>query len=172
MPAESDRARTDSAPRFDGHRISEFIYGIVTGLVAVAGIDAGAGISWWGAASIILVGAVAIWLAHAYSTLFARRIAQGHRLNSHVVGTALWGSWPIVVAGSILAVPLIPAAFGFLSIKTALWTSSLVGLALLALVGIFAGVVTKETWPHRVLLAAMSLGLGFMVVVVELAVHH
>ena len=172
MAAESDTERTATAPRFDGHRISEFIYGTVTGLVAVAGIDGGQGMPWWSAASIIIVGAVAIWFAHAYSTLFARRIAEGHRLNARVAGRALWGSWPIVVAGAILALPLIPAALGFWSLKTALWASSLVGLLVLALVGFLAGVVTQETWPHRILLALLSLGVGFVVVAVELAIHH
>ena len=43
-------------PKFDGHRLSEFIYGTVTGMVAVTGIDAGHGASWLGAVAIVLVG--------------------------------------------------------------------------------------------------------------------
>jgi hypothetical protein len=159
-------------PRVDGHRASEFIYGTVTGMVAVAGIDVGRGASWLGAAAIIIVGAAAIWIAHAYSTLLGRRIADGRRLEARDLGEALAGSWPIVVAGMVLAVPLIATALGAWSLDTALWASSFVGVAILALVGILAGVVTRETWLRRVLLAVGSAGLGLIVVAVEVAVHH
>lgn len=171
----TDATKREEPPEksgLDGHRLSEFIYGTVTGLVAVAGIDASSGASWLGAASIILVGAAAIWVAHAYSTLFGHRIAEGRRAKVRDLGKALTDSWPIVTAGALLAVPLLPAAIGLWSVDVALLVSSLLGVLVLALVGVAAGVVTHETWPRRLLLAALSAGLGLAVVFVELAVHH
>jgi len=172
MAVEPTRSGAVAAPRVDGRRASEFIYGTVTGMVAVVGIDAGHGASWLGAVAIIVVGAAAIWIAHAYSTLLGRRIADGRRLEARDLGEALAGSWPIVVVGMVLAVPLIATALGVWSLDTALWASSFVGVLILALVGVLAGVVTRETWPRRVFLAVASAGLGFIVVAVEVAVHH
>jgi hypothetical protein len=141
-------------------------------MVAVAGINGSHEASWLGAASLIVTGAVAIWVAHAYSLLISKRVVAGHRLDAHDLGETLAGSWPIVSAGVLLAIPLLPVAVGLWSLDVALWASSLTGVLILALVGIRAGVVTKETWPRRVLLAALSAGLGLAVVAVEFAVHH
>ena len=165
----------DDAPmasRIDGHRLSEFIYGTVTGMVAIAGISGGHEESWLEAASVIVTGAAAIWVAHAYSILISKRVVAGHRLGAHELGETLVGSWPIVSAGVLLAIPLLPVAAGLWSLDFALWAATLIGVLILALVGVLAGVVTHETWPRRVMLAAFSAGLGLAVVAVEFAVHH
>ena len=106
----------DGAPwsRIDGHKLSEFIYGTIIGMVAVAGIDGGDGTSWLEAAAAIVAGAAAIWVAHAYAVLLSRRVVAGHRLAARDLGEALAGSWPIVTAGVILALPLLPVALGVL----------------------------------------------------------
>lgn len=85
---------------------------------------------------------------------------------------ALTGSWPIVTAGMILSLPLLPVAMGPWSLDTALWGSTCVELVILALVGILAGNMTQETWPRRIWLAVSYAGLGLAIVAVALAVHH
>lgn len=172
MSEDSRGGGAPGAPRIDGHRLSEFVYGTVTGMVAVAGISGGDEASWSEAALVIVAGAAAIWVAHAYAVLMGKRVAVGHRLDARDLGEALRGSWPIVSAGVILAVPLLPVAAGLWSLDFALGASSLTGVLILALVGILAGVITHETWPRRILLAVLSAGLGLAVVAVELAVHH
>ncbi len=156
----------------DGHRLSEFIYGLVTGMVAVVGIDAGQTASWWNAALVVLAGAVAIWIAHGYSTLMSRRITTGKRAEGRDLAKALGDSWPVVSAGFVLALPILGAGLGLYQLETALIASSLVGVIFLALIGVAAGVVTRESWPRRILLVLLSSGLGIGVVLVELAVHH
>jgi hypothetical protein len=172
MAMKRDSAGSVSVPRFDGHRLSEFIYGTVTGMVAVVGIDASHDVFWLGAALIIVVGAAAIWVAHAYSILLGRRIAEGRRLHAGDLFAALRGSWPIVSAGAILSVPLLFTPLVLWSVNSALWVSSGLGVLILALVGVLAGVVTRETWGRRLILAALSTGLGLGIVAVEFAVHH
>lgn len=172
MAAEPLHDDTVSSSRIDGHKLSEFIYGTIIGMVAVAGIDGGDGTSWLEAAAAIVAGAAAIWVAHAYAMLLSRRVVAGHRLAARDLGEALAGSWPIVTAGVILALPLLPAALGFWSLDYGLRAANVTGLVMLALMGVLAGVVTKETWPRRVLMAALSAGLGFAIVAVEFAVHH
>jgi hypothetical protein len=154
----------------DGEGLAEFIYGTVTGMVAVGGIQAGHDVSWIGAASIILLGAVAIWVAHAYSELLAHRITAGRRLNVHDLLSILGASWPIILAGAILAIPLPGVALGLCSVDAALVASNGLGVAVLALVGLVAQ--RSDSWPRRVLLSVLSAGLGLAVVAVELLVHH
>lgn len=158
--------------KIDGHRLSEFVYGLVTGMVAAAGVKVGADTSWLSAALVIVAGSVAIWAAHGYSIMISKRVTAGRRLTGGEIAEVFSGSWPIVVAGSLLAVPLVPVAFGFYGITVAMDLVSIVGIVLLAGVGLLAGVVTKETWSRRLLLAAVSAGLGVAVVAVELALAH
>lgn len=161
-----------AASRLDGHRLSEFIYGAVIGLVAVLGVDDRDSTPWWNAALTIMAGAVAIWVAHAYSMLISKRLLAGRPLNVHELGETLAGSFPIVFAGLLLAIPLLPVAVGLWTLAFALRISSVTGILILAIVGIMTGAITNERWPRRLLLAAFSAGLGLAVVALELLLHH
>jgi hypothetical protein len=161
----------NSSSRIDGHRLTEFIYGTVVALVAISGIDA-AHADWVSGLAVVVGGGVAIWLAHAYSGLMSQRITSGHRVAGPDIGAALAGSWPIVSAALLTALPLIGVAFGMYSMQTALRLASGVGVLILALVGVAAGIITQETWARRALLVVLSSGLGLLVVAIELAVHH
>lgn len=156
----------------NGHRLSEFIYGTVTGMVAVVGIDSGADASGWEALLIVVAGAAAIWVAHAYATLMSHRITSGRRAEGRDLVEALRSSWPVVSAGLLLAAPLLGVVFGVYALQTGLGLSSIMGVLILALIGIAAGIVTHETWPRRIVLVLLSCGLGLAIVVIELAVHH
>jgi len=172
MVVGTNRNGAVSASRIDGHRLSEFIYGTVTGMVAVAGIDANPQLSWLSAASIIVVGAAAIWGAHAYSILLGRLVAEGRRLKARELLTVLEGSWPIVTAGAVLAAPLLLTAVGLVSLDAALRACSALGVLVLGVVGYLAGVATRETWPRRLVLGGLSAALGLGVVAVEFVVHR
>lgn len=156
----------------DGHRLTEFIYGTVTALVAVAGIDAEHVSRWDSAVLVVVIGGVAIWLAHAYSTLMSNRITSGHRIEGRDIGHALQSSWPIVTAAALVSLPLFVAALSLYDMRTALYLANVVGVLILAFVGFAAGAITKESWPRRIALALLSSGLGLLIVAVELVNHH
>jgi hypothetical protein len=156
----------------DGHRLTEFIYGTVTALVAVAGIDATHVSSWYSAALVVTAGGAAFWLAHAYSSLMSNRITSGHRIEGRNVAEALSGTWPIVTAAILVALPFLGSAVSLYGMGAALWAAKAVGVLILALVGFAAGAITRENWARRVLLVLISSGLGLLVVAVELAIHH
>lgn len=156
----------------DGHRLAEFVYGIVTGMVAVAGIGTHPAQGWIGTAAIVVIGAVAIWLAHGYALMLSRRVTSGKRLTPKDVAETFAGSWPIVTAGILLAVPIAATGLGLWGLETGLKWSGYVGVILLLLVGLAAGWLTKETWPRRILIAVVYGALGVAVVAVEYIVHH
>ena len=172
MHTDTENPNMNSSKHIDGHKLSEFVYGTVAGMVATSGMNGSHNVSWAQAASIIIVGSAAIWLAHAYSILLGHRIASKKRVTGGDLGNVLSGSWPIVVAGIVLSIPLIGVPMDIWSLSTALRVSGFMGLAILALVGILAGVVSRETWPRRLLLATLSTALGIMIIVVELIAHH
>ena len=163
---------SSSLERINGHRLSEFIYGTVMGMVAIAGISSESHLTWLQAAALIVVGAGAIWIAHAYSELISQRIAGGRRLDGRDLYEVLRGSWPIVVAGFVLAIPLLPVPVGLWSLSTGLWLASALGVVILGILGLVAGKVTNEAWPRRIVWAALTAGFGLVIVAAELAVHH
>lgn len=158
--------------RLNAHKLSEFIYGTVTAMVAVAGVSEGHDTLWSDAMLIVVAGAFAIWLAHAYATLMGRRAASGKRNEWADLRKALTDSWPIVSAGVMVSLPLVLAGIGVLDLDAALWACSLVGLVILALVGILAGKMSQETWGYRLLMALLSAGLGVLIVAIEYYVRH
>lgn len=172
MSSEHQQVDASEKRSIDGHRLSEFIYGTVTALVAIAGISTETEASWSNAVAIIVIGAAAVWASHAYSHAISQRIAGGHRLHGHEIWEILRGSWPIVIAGILVAAPFLLVAIGIITMPTALDVASLLGLAILAIVGYLSGVVTGEAVPRRFMLAALSLGLGLIVVMLEFAIHH
>jgi hypothetical protein len=155
----------------DAHRLSEFIYGTVTGLVAVAGVDAGSVVEWWKAALVVVSGAVAIWLAHAYASLISRQIAGGGQPSARALVQALEISWPVVTAGLLIAAPLLGVPLGLFGLDRALLISSGLGVVSLALMGVAAGAAARASRIQRIALTVLSSALGLVVVAVGLAVH-
>jgi hypothetical protein len=165
-------AQSPKRKRLDGHRLSEFIYGTVTGMVAIVGIDSGGDVGWLEAALIVVTGATAIWIAHSYASLLSRRITAGRSGGLRDMAEALSGSWPIVTAGLFLAAPLFGVGLGIYGVGSALLASSALGVLILAMLGFVAGGVAQEGWRRRLLHVVFSCGLGVAVILVELAVHH
>jgi hypothetical protein len=155
----------------DAHRLSEYIYGTVTGLVAVAGIDASSVMEWWKAALVVVSGAVGIWLAHAYALLISRQITGGGQPSARALVQALESSWPVVTAGLLLAAPLLGVPLGLYGLDRALLISSGLGVVTLALMGVAAGAATRASRIQRIALTVLSSGLGLLVVAVGLALH-
>lgn len=154
----------------DGHRLAEFIYGTVAALIAMGGIDPNHS-GWALSCAVIILGGVAIWIAHAYALLMSQRVVSKMRFSGPAIRRALTDSWPIVSAALIVATPLFGVAFSFYSTRTALLLSSCVGILVLATVGFLAGIASRETWLHRLVLVLLSSGLGLMVVLLKTIVH-
>jgi len=170
---ENDHAAPMEVRReIDGHRLAEFVYGTVTGLVAITGIGSHPAGGPLEVAGIVVAGAVAIWLAHGYSILLSKRITTARRLTSTEIRDAFAGSWPIVTAGAVLASPILLSALGLWSLEAGVRASGWAGVAVLALVGMAAGAITHETWGRRTLLAFLTAGIGVLVVAFEFIVHH
>jgi hypothetical protein len=156
----------------DGTRLSGFIYGTVTGLVALGGEGAReAEVTWWGPAGSVVLGAAAVWVANGYAELLSHRVVSGRPLEFRELRAALSSSWPIVMAGLLLSAPLLAAGLGVVSVGTATDISKALGVTVLALIGFYAEQTGEHHWGRRVAHAGLSAGLGLAVVGAELLVH-
>jgi len=170
--SEIESVNTQASTDIDGHRLAEFVYGTVTGMVALAAIGPHPEKGWLETVFAVILGAGAIWLAHAYSLMLSKRVTVGRRLMWSEVVHTMRGSWPIVIAGVVLTVPLMLSGLGLWSVTTGVTLSGYLGVALLASCGMLAGVITNESWPYRLLLAGVYGGLGVAVVAVEYLASH
>ena len=170
---EADAVRDATRPLIDGKRLAEFIYGTVTGLVALGSTGAReADVIWWEAASRVVLGAGAVWVAHAYSELLSHRVVSGRPLALHELRATLSGSWPIVMAGLLVAAPFVPAGLGVVSVGAATNVARALGVTVLGLIGFYAEQTGEHRWGRRLVHAALAAGLGLAVVGAELLVYH
>jgi hypothetical protein len=154
-------------------RIGGYVYGTIGVLVALGSLGAEPeNLRAPVAALVVFVGAVAIWLAHAFSQLLAGRIRHGHRLGAGRPVRELRSSWPIVSAALPSTVFICIGWAGLWSVSTSLRGSTILAVFALGL----AGVVTARFSGDRGAAAAVDVAaaacLGIVIALLELAVHH
>jgi hypothetical protein len=160
-------------PLIDSARLSGFIYGTTTGLVALGAAGSReAGGTWWEVATGVLLGVAAVWVAHGYSELLSHNAVTGRRLELHELRAVLSSSWAILLAGVLLSAPLLPVGLGIVSVATATNVSRALGVIALGVIGYHAERTGKHHWGRRLLLAGLSAGLGLAVVGAELLLDH
>lgn len=169
--AETDAA---SGSIIDGVKLSGFIYGTTSGLVALggAGVHATDFTAWWEAASRVMLGAATVWMAHAYSEVLSHRVVSGRPLEFRELRATLADSWTIVVAGLVLAAPLVVAGLGVASVAVAANVARALGVTVLAVIGFYAEQTGAHRWGRRLLHAGLTAGVGLAVVAAELLVYH
>ncbi len=151
--------------------MSELVYGTLTVLIAIAGIEVAGGASPTGAGVIILVGAGATWFAHAYAGLLGRRAAHGHPASPAQIRHALRHAWPIVLAAFPSVLAFGGASLGLWSSGVAMGFSNSAGIAVLAGVGYLAGQAAGEDLRGKVSSTVLTASIGIAIVVVELLLH-
>jgi MFS family permease len=158
---------------FRTRRLSEFVYGVISAMIAIAGLsDNSEPIAGFAAAAAVVAGAAAIWLAHSYADWLGERVRERHELGFqdilHVAATA----WPIVIAGVIVSLPIALAETSLWDLETGLLLGNLTGLVILALIGLYAGILAQMSALRTLALMLLTIGLGALVIGVEQAVHH
>jgi hypothetical protein len=160
-------------------RAQAFIYGTITTLVAMAGLELVGAPSTGAVAAIVVASAVATWLAHSYATLIGRGlIAPGATAGSNlraVAGTwwsAMHASAPILYAALPALAAFALAALGVWSLTTAIWVGNLAGIAIMGVTSVAAARAHHATLLAQVLSVVVTTLLGLVIVAVEYAVHH
>ncbi len=151
--------------------LADYIYGTISTLVAIAGLTFENNPDALTTAGVVVVGAVAIWLAHSLSQLVTTRSWQRLELQKADVVRELRGSWSIVSAALPATLVIILAGLHLWTVKTAFTLAEVVGVLALAVVGIGTAGSRDRRLVKR---AAYVLGLvlvGASIVGLELLVH-
>ena len=151
--------------------LSDYVYGSISTLVAISGLTFEAKPEALTTAGVVVIGAVAIWLAHALSRLVTTRSWQHLVLKRSDVRGQLIGSWPIVAAAIPATVIFTLAGVHLWKVTTAFVLAEIVGVLGLAIVGIGTAGGRERPLARRILYVVGLVGVGIMIVGLELMVH-
>ena len=173
MTDEDREAPSARSSDVEGERIGGYVYGTIGVLVALGSLGAESkSLEAPVAALVVFVGALAIWLAHAFSELVGERVRQGRRLG--VLGTArvLRSSWPIVSAALPSVAFICLGWVGFWSVSTSLRGSTALAVVALGVAGLLAARVAGERGLEAALDVVVAASLGVVIALLEFAVTH
>ena len=151
--------------------LADYVYGTISTLVAIAGLTFETNPGALTTAGVVVVGAVAIWLAHTLSRLVTMRSWRQLTLSRADVRAELKGSWSILVAAIPATVVFTLAGLGLFEVKTAFVVAEVVGVLALAVVGIGTAGGSERPAGRRVLYVVGLVAVGVMIVLLESAVH-
>jgi hypothetical protein len=158
-------------PRTEERWATEFVYGTITVLIVVAGIDI-AGPRATAAAAIIVVAAIATWLAHAYADLLGLQLTTGQPTTWADVRRALRGAAPIILAAVPATAAALGATLGLWTSETFVTIANIAALLVLAAAGWFGAQGSGASRLGSIFSAIISTSIGLAIVAMELLVHH
>ena len=148
------------------------MYGTISTLVALAGLTFESNPGDLTTAGVVVVGAIAIWLAHALSRLITTRSWQHMTLKRSDIRRELVGSWSILAA-AIPATSCFHAvgALHFWGVWTSFVIADVIGVLALAVVGIGTAGVGERPLGRRALYVSALVSVGMAIVLLESLVH-
>ena len=153
------------------HWLADYVYGTIATLVAIAGLTFESHPGELTTAGVVIVGAVAIWMAHTLSRLVSKR-SQGHlELRVSDVAAELRSSWSIVSAALPATAIFVLAGAHLWSIHAAFVLADLVGVLSLAVVGIGTAGGSDRPLHRRITYVAVVVLVGVFIVLLEAGVH-
>jgi hypothetical protein len=153
-------------------QLQEFVYGTVTALVVIGALDGG-NLGSPRSATLVLVGtALATWLAHVFAALIGVHVRERRPVQHHEISTVFGRSWRIVTAAVPATAVLLMADLGWISLRSALSTATLLGV--LQLFGVAAVAARRSQFTTFGILAyaATATAIGAVIVTIEIAVFH
>lgn len=165
--------RSGEGPGRDGpvHWLGDYVYGTISTLVAIAGLTFETNPGELTTAGVVVVGAVAIWLAHALSRLVILDSWQRLGLKTGDVIDDLRSSWSILAAALPATVIFALAGLHVWSVKAAFTIAEAVGVLGLAVVGVGTTGGSDQPWARRLLYVVGLVGVGVVIVLFELLIH-
>jgi hypothetical protein len=151
--------------------LADYVYGTISTLVAIAGLTFEKNPGALTTAGVVVVGAVAIWLAHTLSRLVTMRSWRHLTLSWADIEAELLGSWSILAAAIPATLVFTLAGLGLFEVKTAFIVADVVGVLALAGVGIGTAGGAERPVGRQVLYVVGLVAVGVMIVVLESLVH-
>ena len=153
------------------HALARAIYGqiLVTAIVAALSEDSAAATGYLllSAVTTILV----FWAAHVYAGAMARGITLRRAMEQGEFRAFMATELPMIEAAIPTVIILALGTVGVFSRNTTVSLAIGVGVAMLFLAGLAFGRYTSSSWPAALLSAALTSGLGLVIVALKAIVH-
>ena len=149
------------------------VYGSITVLAAIGGLNLQSqSLKASQAAAVLIVVAVASWLAHAmWRVVRARARLEPEPGRSHELHELL-RSWPILASGLPGTAALLLAGGGAWSVATGLRVAQGLGVAVLFAAGLLTARLAGGTRSRQLVYAIGLPSVGLVVVLLEVAAHN
>jgi hypothetical protein len=173
-PDEPSPEGSDHPPNGDAHQatwLADYVYGTIATLVAIGGLTFETNPGALTTAGVVVVGAIAIWFAHALSQLVTARSWQHLELTRSDVSRELRGSWSIVTAAIPATLVFILAGVHLFTVRTAFAVADVVGVLALAIVGIGTVGGSERPLGRRIAYVVGLILVGGLIVLLEVLVH-
>jgi hypothetical protein len=151
--------------------LADYVYGTITTLVAIAGLTFETHPNPLTTAGVVVVGAIAIWLAHALSRLITTRAWHHMMLRRSDIRIQLASSWPVLAAAIPATLVFTLTALNLWDMRTAFVLADVIGVLSLAGVGIGTAGGRERPMGRRVVYVGGLVGVGVAIVLLESAVH-
>lgn len=151
--------------------LADYVYGTISTLVAIAGLTFETNPGALTTAGVVVVGAVAIWLAHTLSRMVTLQSWHHLQLRAIEVVRDLRQSWSIVSAALPATVIFTLAGLHLWTVGTAFALADIVGVLALAIVAIGTTAGSGRSALRRVLHVVGMVSVGVVIVLFEALVH-
>ncbi|MGH9080544.1 MAG: hypothetical protein ACRDYE_10820 [Acidimicrobiales bacterium] len=151
--------------------LADYVYGTISTLVAIAGLTFETNPGALTTAGVVVVGAVAIWLAHTLSRVVLLHSWHSLQLKAVDVVDDLRGSWSIVSAAIPATLIFVLAGAHLWTVQTAFALAETIGVLALAVVGIGTTAGSGRSRLQRALYVVGLVSVGVAIVLFELLFH-
>jgi hypothetical protein len=153
------------------HWLADYVYGTIATLVAIAGLTFETNPGELTTASVVIIGAFAIWMAHILSRLVSKRSAGRRGITVADIVAEARDSWSIVTAAIPATVIFVLAGAHLWSMHTAFVLADVVGVLALAVVGIGTAGGNDRPLSRRIAYVSSLVVVGIAIVLLEAGVH-
>ncbi|HVC68395.1 MAG TPA: hypothetical protein VND44_12435 [Acidimicrobiales bacterium] len=153
------------------HWLADYVYGTIATLVAIAGLTFETNPGELTTASVVIIGAFAIWMAHILSRLVSKRSVGHVGLTTADIVAEARGSWSIMTAAIPATIIFVLAGAHLWSMHTAFVLADVIGVLALAVVGIGTAGGNDRPLSRRIAYVSSLVVVGIAIVLLEAGVH-
>jgi hypothetical protein len=155
-----------------GDSIAGAIYGTIVVMATIVATGSSGKPDAWRIAAVVVATTFVLGVAHLYSETVARSIALGARLTTEERRRLVRQEFAIPLAAAVPVLMLVLGAAGVMPERTAIRVALAIGLVTLGVQGYRYARLQHDDGPSTAVSVGKSVGLGLLLVAVEVAVRH
>jgi hypothetical protein len=155
-----------------GGRLGGFIYGTIIVLSVIVAAAQAFPHQPGRVAGLVIATTFVFWLAHVYAHALGHSVAHDERLSVDELRQIAYRERAIIEAGIPSIIALLAGAIGLVSEDFAVWAAIGLGIAVLAIQGLWFARVARLSGLGTLTVVGGNVGLGIALVALKLVVSH